>query len=483
MHTGWVTAGIFLLDLLIRVSLSLRVIMRRLPVGITLAWLAVILIFPIAGSIIYLFVGEYRLGYRRRRRAAAFRAAIAARQALSASRPPVDEPRVSTQGTELVRLGRSLLGAPVTAHNRMELLHDADSTFTALIADIDRAAHTCELESYIWSPGGRADDVGAAIERAASRGVICRVLVDAFGSAAFLRSDLADRMRRSGVQVHAALRAGPVSALFARPDLRLHRKIAVIDRRIAFTGSLNLADPRFFKQQAGVGQWVDAMARIQGPAVAALSGVFLQDWAVETGTPLESLGAGPEADAPAEDSAAVQVFSSGPASHVEAIEQIVLMALYLARTELVITTPYFIPSESLLIALLSAASRGVQVTLIVPARIDSRLVHYGSRAFHSKLLAAGVRIALFEGGLLHTKSMTIDGQFSLFGSLNLDPRSLRLDFEVTLAIYDAAFTSRLRALQQRYLDRSNMLDPVACASRTRLERLAEDLARLAGPLL
>jgi cardiolipin synthase len=147
------------------------------------------------------------------------------------------------------------------------------------------------------------------------------------------------------------------------------------------------------------------------------------------------------------------------------------------------TTPYFIPSESLLTALLSAAARGVQVTLVVPARVDSRLVHYASRAHQANLLAAGVRIALFQGGLLHTKSITADGELSLFGSLNLDPRSFRLDFEITLAIYDAAFTRSLRALQQHYLDHSEMLDLSACLGRSRLERFAEDTARLVSPLL
>jgi cardiolipin synthase len=177
------------------------------------------------------------------------------------------------------------------------------------------------------------------------------------------------------------------------------------------------------------------------------------------------------------------VLPSGPAAHVEAIEQVVLTAVYAASRELVLTTPYFVPSESLLTALLSAAARGVEVTLIVPAKVDSRLVHYASRAHQTDLLAAGVRVALFGGGLLHTKSITVDGQISVFGSLNLDPRSLRLDFEITLAVYDEEFTTALRRLQQSYLDRSTLLDLAACRSRSAAERFAEDAARLVGPLL
>jgi cardiolipin synthase len=179
----------------------------------------------------------------------------------------------------------------------------------------------------------------------------------------------------------------------------------------------------------------------------------------------------------------VQVLPSGPGERVGAIEQVLLASVYAAEHELVLTTPYFVPDESLLAALLSAPGRGVDVTLIVPARVDSHMTHYASRAFQGDLLAAGARIALYQGGLLHTKSLTVDGQLSLFGSLNLDPRSLRLDFEITLAVYDAEFTAALRQLQQRYIEKSVGLDVATCRSRSRLERFMEDAARLVGPLL
>jgi cardiolipin synthase len=289
-------------------------------------------------------------------------------------------------------------------------------------------------------------------------------------------------MRQAGVRIQAALAVGLFRLLRARPDLRLHRKIVVIDD-VGYTGSLNLADPVLFKQDAGVGPWVDAFVRLQGPVVAALSATFQEDWTIESDE-LDPLHPTPDAPPlPVAGQAPVQVLPSGPDERVEAIAQVVLMAVYAATRELVLTTPYFIPSESLLTALLSAAARGVQVTLVVPARVDSRLVHYASRAHQASLLAAGVRIALFQGGLLHTKSITIDGELSLFGSLNLDPRSLRLDFEITLAIYDAEFTRSLRALQQYYLEHSEMLDLSTCLGRSRLERFAEDTTRLVSPLL
>jgi cardiolipin synthase len=480
----WTGHAVFLADLVIRVGLSVRVIKRRLPVGVSLAWLAIILIFPFVGAIIYLLVGEYRLGPRRARRAAAYRETCRAPLVPGPSADRVDLAALSPVGADVARLAGSALGAAVLPGNRLELQGKADAAFPALIADIDRARRYCHVEFYIWSPGGRADDVGAALTRAVKRGARCRVLVDAIGSKAFLKSELAKGLRQAGVRVVAALPAGLLRWLFARPDLRMHRKIAVFDGAVGYTGSLNLADPRLFKQKAGVGQWVDALVRVQGPAVATLDATFREDWALETGETLEpdSPTGEPPSQVPA-GPAAVQVLPTGPDAHVEAIEQVVLMALYAATREVVLTTPYFVPSESLLYALLSASGRGVQVTLIVPAKVDSRLVHFASRAFQTDLLEAGVRVALFQGGLLHTKSITVDGQLSLFGSLNLDPRSLRLDFEITLAVYDTEFTAALRRLQQFYLDGSEMLDLAACRARSSLERFAEDTTRLVGPVL
>jgi cardiolipin synthase len=229
---------------------------------------------------------------------------------------------------------------------------------------------------------------------------------------------------------------------------------------------------------------VDALVRLQGPAVTDLALLFLKDWAVVSGLSPEEFQQNQElGSTPPAGQARVQVLSSGPAGRVEAIEEIVLMAIYGASQEIVLTTPYFIPSESMLAALTSAAGRGVKVTLIVPQRVDSRLTHYASRAHQMDLLRAGVQVALYQGGLLHTKSITVDGRISLFGSLNLDPRSMRLDFEVTLSVYDRGFCSELRGLQQRYLEKSILLDLDTCLARSALERFAENTTRLVGALL
>jgi len=182
----------------------------------------------------------------------------------------------------LAELCERTIGVPTLAGNRVDLLDDWQQTFARLLSDIEAATSTIHLEFYIWSGGGEADRVAEALIHAQRRGVTCRVLVDALGSHRFLRGKMCKRLREGGVHVVAALPGGLLRLPFVRFDLRLHRKIALIDGRIGYTGSLNLVDPRYFKKDAGVGQWVDAMVRIEGPAVEALQIVFLADWYVES---------------------------------------------------------------------------------------------------------------------------------------------------------------------------------------------------------
>jgi cardiolipin synthase len=485
LEPAWTATALFVIDWLIRIGLSLRVVMRRPAVGVALAWLVVILVVPFVGAGVYLVIGETRLGRRRGARAAAVHAPYRAWLGGLRERYGVGPGDGLTPGSEgLARLIEAALGPPPLPGNALELLTDAPAIFRALIADIDQARRSCDLEFYIWSGGGLADELGEALLRASARGVSCRLLVDAMGSEAFLRGGGADRLRRGGVRVAAALPLGLLKALTVRFDLRLHRKIVVIDGGVAYTGSQNVADPRYFKQGAGVGAWVDAMVRLRGPAVEALAATFLEDWEIEAGegrpTPerLDDPGQLPEVGP-----STVQVAPSGPNLPPARIRAILLETIYAARREIVLTTPYFVPDESLLLALASASARGASVTLVMPARNDSKLVDLASRAFQGDLAEAGVQVRLFDAGLLHTKSITVDGHLSLFGSLNLDPRSLQLNFEITLAVYDPTFTGELRRLQQSYIDQSRPLDLDAWGGRSFSSRLAENAARLVGPLL
>jgi cardiolipin synthase len=474
------TQALLIFDLLIRIALSIRVITRRLDVGVSLAWIFVINAAPFVGAIFYLVIGERRLGRFRARSLRERRVQRKARLQSSGIEHKVDA-LAAHPGDPLSKLIVTEVDAPALLGNRWELLGDWESVFKQLIADIDAAKTSLAMEFYIWVDGGIADDVANAVERAQRRGVACRILVDDLGSRPFLRGSVARRLRESGVLVHKAMATGPLQGLFVRMDLRMHRKIVVIDDRIAYTGSLNLCDPRTFKQSVGVGQWVDAMVRLEGPVVEQLGIVFADDWTLETGTALEVKT--PEGVRSHPDGAIMQVIPSGPDEVAMGMERILLQTLYAAQREIVLTTPYFVPDVPLLSAILSAAQRGVQVRLIVPRLVDSKLTHWASQAYQGDLAEYGVDVRLFEGGLLHTKSLTIDGEFSLFGSVNLDPRSLHLDFEITLAVYDRDFTQKLLALQQRYADHSSPLDLEAWKARGFGKRLLHDTARLVGPLL
>lgn len=467
---------------LLLVVLALRVVMRRRAVGFSLAWLTVIFGLPVFGALLYLFMGELRLGGKRARRANRLHGPFQEWLAeLAAEIPPA---AIAPRWAPLARLAESAAAIRPLGGNRIELLHDADASFQALLTDIESARRTVHLEFYIWDAGGRADTVAAALARAARRGVKCRVLLDDVGSRRFLRGREVRELREAGVEVVAALPAHLPRTFLVRFDLRLHRKIVVIDGEVGYVGSLNVADPRLFKRNWGVGPFVDAMVRLHGPVVEALAVTFLEDWELETGDTLEQLRVTGDAHAiEAAGAAVAHVIPSGPMYRPLSIQEILLWVIYGARDELILTTPYYVPDEALHAALIAAARRGVNVTLLVPLTEDSRLVGYASQAYRGDLVAAGVHVLEHRQGLLHTKSVTVDGEVSLFGSLNLDPRSMFLNFEITLAVYDTEFTARLRALQLGYVSECRPLDLAAWRSRPWPLQVAQNTARLLGPLL
>jgi len=485
MSVGEVIAyGLGYFHFVVVIAVSLRVIVKRRPPGVSLAWLILVIVFPYGGAILYLLMGERTLGRKRAKRAEALLPPFQEWLTHVLSARPAALEGESVGWEKLRRFVEGSVGIPALGGNELRMIEGADTTLRAIIEEIDRARKTCDLEFYIWHPGGLADEVARALIRAEGRGVRCRVLVDSVGSGLFLRSKLVREMRSGGVEVVEALPVGLIRSLFVRVDLRLHRKIVVVDGAVAFTGSLNMVDPRFFKQDAGVGEWVDAMVRVTGPAVKLLELVFVWDWLIETGETLDSLIPASGADMPAPSGQAVaQVLPSGPGYEGDGIYQLLLTAIYAARHELIMTTPYFVPDEPMIGALLAAARRGVEITLIVPERVDSVLVRYASRAYNDDLLSAGVRILRFRGGLLHTKSVVIDGETTLFGTVNLDIRSLRLNFEVTMIVYDKQFGGAVSDLQLGYAAQSEPIDLERWRQRKGFTRFLENTAQLMSPLL
>jgi cardiolipin synthase len=478
------TNSLFLADLTIRFGLSLRVIMRKRAPSVSFAWLVLILLIPFAGALIYLLFGENRLGERRANRLIKDRPIIREWSSALRNKAEVDWSTINPECLPLDRQIVATTGIPTMPGNQLELIDTADRFFSLLIDDIRRAQSSCYLEFYILSEGGRIDDLLETLLAARKRGVVCRVLLDSIGSKLFLRGGGASRLRKGNIEVVEALPAGLTRALFVRIDLRNHRKIAVIDGEIAYTGSQNLVDPRFFKQEDGVGEWVDAMVRITGPAVELLTAAFMFDWLLERRQNLVNYKGTTDIHPVAPTgNALIQLAPSGPGYGEDTIHDLLLTSIYAARKELILTTPYFVPDNAILAALKSAAQRGVEVTIIIPEKNDSRLVHYASRARFEALSSAGVRIMAFAGGLLHTKSITVDNDFCLIGSVNLDMRSFWLNFEMTSVVYNKEFTARVRELQQAYLRQAREHDATTFRTRPYRQRLLENIALLLGPLL
>jgi cardiolipin synthase len=481
---SWLAVTFLVLHWSAVVAFSIRVIMRRRPVGVLLAWIAMILSVPILGILLYLFIGENRISSTYLRRGQAIREQYEEWRSSLCAEVQNEQTIVNAEALPIQRQSQSMAGFPAMGGNRLQLLTHYEPIFNAIINDIGQSRSSCHLEFYIWNAGGLADRLEEALIEAAGRGVACRLLLDAVGSKPFLRSQAMKRLRDAGVEIGAVLPVGVFSALFSRADLRNHRKAVVIDGEIGYTGSQNLVDPRYFKQDSGVGQWVDAMIRVEGPVVEALAGTFIQDWEIATGTGYRYFRESRDLECfEHRGNAVTQLVPSGPQPRPLAILQLVLSTIYAARRELIITTPYFVPDESVLTALMSAAHSGVEVTLILPEKNDSVLADYASRAVFDDLLAAGVKIAGFRGGLLHTKSITVDGKFCLFGSVNLDMRSLWLNFELSVFVYDVPMTSEIRALQLEYLGSSVMVDEDARGNLSVTRRFLENAAHLVAPLL
>ncbi len=481
----WVFTSLLLItDFAIRIGLSLRVIMRKRAASVSLAWLVVILLLPFAGAIIYLMFGENRLGEHRAKRAAANVAFLSSWADNLKKKSHVDWSLINHECEPIHRLIDSIFQIPAMQDNDLQLIDTSERFFASLLADINGAQTFCYLQFYIMHQGGDVDKVIDALIRAAERGVSCRLLLDSIGSKKFLAGPVPARMRAAGIEVVEVLPAGIFRYLFVRVDLRNHRKMVIIDSEFSYTGSQNLVDPRFFKQESGVGEWKDSMVRIRGPLIEVMTAAFLYDWTLETGVSIETFTEKDILYSPdSAGDAVVQMVPSGPGFKENAIHDLLLTTIYAARKELILTTPYFVPDNAILSALQSAAGRGVKVTIIIPEKNDSKLVHYASRAMFENLIKSGVHIMLFSKGLLHSKTITIDNDFCLFGSVNLDMRSFWLNFELTLFIYNRQFTHTLRNLQQEYMDGSYPVDYDTFLDRSFGQRLKENISLLVGPLL
>ena len=477
---------VLIVHVLLVACVAVRVIMKRPAAGVALAWLLLITAVPVAGPMFYLLIGERRIGRSRSRGIQALRVDYRkiSEAVIVNGLTDVDWSRHPIAARGMDKLGQTMIGSPTVHGSRVELFSDTQAILETIVQDVNSAQTSVLMEFYIWHEGGWADEVLEAVIGASKRGVACCLLIDSLGARSWWKGKQPKRLRDAGVDVRSALPVGLFRSLVGRTDLRLHRKIVVVDGVSAWTGSMNLVDPRFFKQDSGVGEWVDAMTRMQGAVVVPLAATMIGDWILETGEPLADVLTRTGIDLVESQGAVdIQVIPSGPGQTEDGLLQMIISLVHSAKDELVLTTPYLVPDESLLRALRGAAGRDVAVRLIIPEKVDSFLTRYASRSYYDDLLDLGVEIYLYRGGLLHTKSIVADGAMSMFGTVNLDMRSLWLNYEVAMFVYDSEFAKELRSLQQSYIDDSDRLDPLQWKTRAFTQRFMENTLRLFSPLL
>ena len=455
MNQGTFIGTIFLtLHVLIQIALTVRVLLRphREPAS-RIAWIVVIIAIPVVGIIAYILMGETNIGRSRvehLRRALSRLPSVADAEGADATNQQVDVP---LRYAHLFQVGKSINGFDPVGGNRAHLMQDSNATIASITADIDAAKDHVHLLFYIWLPDNNGLKMVEALKRAAARGVTCRAMADSLGSHVMINSKHWKAMRESGVRLAGALPVGNPLLRFlkGRIDLRNHRKIVVIDNHITYCGSQNCADPEFLVK-AKYAPWVDAMMRFEGPIARQNQYLFAGDWEAETGENISDLLKQPIP--PTQPGLPAQVIGTGPTVRYSAMPEMFETLMYAARRELVISTPYYVPDEPMQAGLCASARRGVDTTIVFPARNDSWAVSAASRSCYGDLLAAGVQIFEYEGGLLHTKSLTLDGEVTLIGSANMDRRSFELDYENNILFYDRSLTADMRQRQESYIAKS-----------------------------
>ncbi len=438
-------------------------------------WLLLIFLLPWPGLVVYALFGRIYLPKQRIEQQQ--RASRLIRLAQEQMGPRVAAiPGLPAHLAPLVTLATRLGDFEPFNGNQVELLAEYAPFIDRLVSDIDAAQRQVHLLFYIYENDATGQRVGAALVRAAKRGVKCRVLLDAVGSKHALAS-IAPSMRDSGIEVQRMLPVGIFRRNAARFDLRNHRKIVVIDGRIGYTGSQNIVDGNFVRGYPNE----ELNVRMEGPAVAQLQAVFLADYYFETGTVLEKTEHFPEAAHVG--GAIAQVLPSGPGYQRENGQELMVSLLYAARERVVLTTPYFVPDDPFLQAIRSAGRRGVAMHLIVSMHANQFFTQLAQRSYYDDLLEAGVKIHLYQPRFLHAKHLSIDDDIAFIGSANIDIRSFALNAEINLVIYDADVVAKLRVVQERYFANSVLLTAEKWRQRPLGVRTVEGVARLADSLL
>ena len=485
MHPVTLSAVLlFILHFLLVMGTILRILLRpHRQAASRIARIVVVLSVPFVGVVAYLLLGETNIGEKRVLRMKE----VISRLPDAADIPhKTDDPNMQVEVPKrcahLFRAGETVNGFKPVGGNRATLMKDSNVGVDSIVADIDRAKAHVHLLFYIWLSDNNGLKVVEALKRAAARGVVCRAMADDLGSRIMIASEHWKSMEDAGIKLGRALPIGNIllKPLKGRIDLRNHRKIVVIDNEITYCGSQNCADPEFLVK-AKYAPWVDALMRFKGSIVRQNQYLFASDWESETGEDISHLLTEPISVV--EPGFPAQVIGTGPTVRYSAMPEIFETLIYAARSELVISTPYYVPDEPMQTALCACARRGVKTIIIFPARNDSWIVGAASRSYYDGLLSAGVEIHEYEGGLLHTKSLTIDGQITLIGSANMDRRSFELNYENNILFYDHSLTAEMRERQEQYLSHSKKITAEIVDNWSWQHRLWNNTIAMLGPVL
>jgi cardiolipin synthase len=450
------------------------------------AWLLLVLLTPWVGLIAFLFFGSARLGRKREARLREINATIADRTA------PLRESRLRGAAPayldSAVRLNHRVASLPLTHDNAVTLLDDYAGSIAAMTEAVGTAERYVLVEFYITALDDLTRPLLDALADAADRGVTVRLLLDHLGSRGIPGwPDLQRRLDDSGIEWHPMLPIAPLHRKFRRPDLRNHRKLLVVDGRVGFTGSQNLTEPGYNKpKNHKLGrEWVELMVRLRGPVVASLEAVFASDWALETGQVIEVVPS-PEAGPPESGEltgASCQVVPSGPGYEAENNLLLFTTLVYGATRRLSLTSPYFVPDESLLYAVTTASRRGVDVELFVSELSDQFMVGHAQNSYYAALLEAGVRIHRYPAPyILHAKHFSVDDDVVVIGSSNMDLRSFALNFEVSLMMTGDDVVAAVRRVEDHYREVSKELTLDEWSQRGPGQRYVDTVMRLTAAL-
>lgn len=467
---------------LLVLGFTLRILLRGdLSPPARLAWFVVLNTLPYFGAAVYFLFGEVDIGHRAVKRYDEIFAQIRQQTDKLKAKTSCAAGLIDPLYRPAFKYAASINGFDPVSGNAAHLMTSPEESVAGLVADIDAAQDHVHVLYYIWLDDETGSAIAEALIRATQRGVTCRAMADGLGSRTLIGSDLWRKMEKAGVQLAVALPLNKLvrTILTSRLDLRNHRKITVVDGRITYCGSRNSADP-LFRLKPKFAPWIDIMVRFEGPIVFQNQLLFISDWMAATGESLTSL---PEIPSPQNDGFAAVVIGDGPTERRGATPQLFSNLIACARQDVTISTPYFVPDATLVEALCAAAHRGVDVTLILPARNDSWVVAAASRSYYPKLLDAGCKINEFEGGLLHAKTFTMDGMITLIGSSNLDLRSFDLNYENNILLQDAATTGAVRQRQVDYLSSSVPVTLPTVRAWTPRQRVWQNIVATIGPIL